>query len=77
MADEFGVAVVITNQVSCIFSPHTAFDTILTFLLLQMTANPDSGMFAKDPLQPIGGNIMAHASCTRYIAAVHVIFQRS
>jgi DNA repair protein RAD51 len=45
MADEFGVAVVITNQ---------------------MTANPDSGMFAKDPLQPIGGNIMAHASCTRY-----------
>ncbi|KAF4044256.1 Rad51 [Phytophthora infestans] len=44
MADEFGVAVVITNQ---------------------MTANPDSGMFAKDPLQPIGGNIMAHASCTR------------
>lgn len=30
-----------------------------------MTANPDSGMFAKDPLQPIGGNIMAHASCTR------------
>lgn len=22
-------------------------------------------MFAKDPLQPIGGNIMAHASCTR------------
>lgn len=44
MADEFGVAVVISNQ---------------------MTANPDSGMFAKDPLQPIGGNIMAHASCTR------------
>lgn len=32
-----------------------------------MTANPDSGMFAKDPLQPIGGNIMAHASCTRCV----------
>ncbi|KAF1335662.1 DNA repair protein rad51, partial [Globisporangium splendens] len=49
MADEFGVAVVVTNQVrGC-----------------EMTANPDSGMFAKDPLQPIGGNIMAHASCTR------------
>ncbi|TMW60579.1 hypothetical protein Poli38472_000621 [Pythium oligandrum] len=44
MADEFGVAVVVSNQ---------------------MTANPDSGMFAKDPLQPIGGNIMAHASHTR------------
>lgn len=44
LSEEFGVAVLITNQ---------------------MTANPDSGMFAKDPLQPIGGNIMAHASCTR------------
>lgn len=38
LADEFGVAVVVTNQV---------------------VANPDSGVFAKDPLKPIGGNIMA------------------
>ena len=45
LADEFGVAVVVTNQV---------------------VANPDSGVFAKDPLKPIGGNIMAHASTTRY-----------
>lgn len=44
LADEFGVAVVVTNQV---------------------VANPDSGVFAKDPLKPIGGNIMAHASTTR------------
>ncbi|KAK8793383.1 hypothetical protein WA158_004742 [Blastocystis sp. Blastoise] len=44
LADEYGVAVVITNQV---------------------VANPDSGMFAKDPLKPIGGNIIAHASTTR------------
>jgi DNA repair protein RAD51 len=53
MADEFGVAVIITNQ---------------------MTANPDSGMFAKDPLQPIGGNIMAHASCTRYNNRTYLVW---
>ena len=44
IADEFGVAVVVTNQV---------------------VANPEGGMFVKDPLKPIGGNIMAHASHTR------------
>ena len=44
LADEYGIAVVVTNQV---------------------VANPDSGVFAKDPLKPIGGNIMAHASQTR------------
>ena len=44
LADEFGVAVVITNQV---------------------VANPDGGVFVKDPLKPIGGNIIAHASQTR------------
>ena len=44
LADEYGCAVVITNQV---------------------TANPEGGMFAKDPLKPIGGNIIAHASHTR------------
>ena len=43
LADEYGVAVVITNQV---------------------VANPDSGVFAKDPLKPIGGNIIAHPSTT-------------
>ena len=30
-----------------------------------MVASPDSGMFAGDPLKPIGGNIIAHASTTR------------
>ena len=44
LADEYGVAVVVTNLV---------------------VANPDSGVFAIDPLKPIGGNIMAHASTTR------------
>ncbi len=44
LADEFGVAVVISNQV---------------------TATPDAGLFVKDPLKPIGGNIIAHASTTR------------
>jgi DNA repair protein RAD51 len=47
LADEFGVAVVITNQV---------------------VAQVDGGaaMFNPDPKKPIGGNIMAHASTTRY-----------
>ncbi|XP_068663858.1 DNA repair protein RAD51 homolog isoform X2 [Aristolochia californica] len=45
LADEFGVAVVITNQV---------------------VAQVDgSAMFAGPQIKPIGGNIMAHASCTR------------
>lgn len=44
LANEYGVAVVITNQV---------------------VASPDSGPFAKDPIKPIGGNIIAHASTTR------------
>lgn len=46
LADEFGVAVVVTNQVM---------------------SNPDGNPFAgqANALKPIGGNIMAHASCTR------------
>merc|ERR1711990_798311 len=44
LADEFGVAVVITNQV---------------------VASPDGGSMFADPLKPIGGNIIAHASTTR------------
>ena len=44
---QFGVAVVITNQV---------------------VAQVDgASMFATDPKKPIGGNIIAHASTTRYI----------
>lgn len=43
---QFGVAVVITNQV---------------------VAQVDgAAMFAADPKKPIGGNIIAHASTTRY-----------
>lgn len=44
LANEYGVAVVITNQV---------------------VASPDSAMFSADPIKPIGGNIIAHASTTR------------
>merc|ERR1719354_933477 len=45
LADEFGVAVGITDQV---------------------VAQVDGGaMFCSDPKKPIGGHIMAHASCTR------------
>ena len=46
LADEFGVAVVLTNQV---------------------VAQVDgASMFNADPKKPIGGNIMAHASTTRF-----------
>ena len=45
LADEFGVAVVITNQV---------------------VAQVDGGAFmGGDTKKPIGGHIIAHASCTR------------
>jgi len=46
IADEFGVAVVITNQVVA-------------------KVDGSASMFNADPKQPIGGNIMAHASTTR------------
>ena len=47
LADEFGVAVVLTNQV---------------------VAQVDgAAMFNADPKKPIGGNIMAHASTTRWV----------
>ena len=48
---QFGVAVVITNQV---------------------VAQVDgASMFATDPKKPIGGNIMAHASTTRWSGDTH------
>ncbi|KIH67175.1 Rad51 protein [Ancylostoma duodenale] len=47
LADEFGVAVVITNQV---------------------VAQVDGGaMFQMDAKKPIGGNIIAHMSTTRFV----------
>ncbi|KAI7850891.1 DNA repair protein RAD51 [Circinella umbellata] len=46
LADEFGVAVVITNQVVA-------------------QVDGGGGMFNTDPRKPAGGNIIAHASCTR------------
>lgn len=56
---QFGVAVVITNQV---------------------VAQVDgASMFASDPKKPIGGNIIAHASTTRYMYDVFfvvVVFDR-
>ena len=51
---QFGVAVVITNQV---------------------VAQVDgAAMFAADPKKPIGGNIMAHASTTRWGKGLGFIF---
>lgn len=48
LADEFGVACVITNQVVA-------------------QVDGQASMFAADPKKPIGGNIMAHASTTRFL----------
>uniref|UniRef100_A0A6A7G948 DNA repair protein RAD51 homolog n=2 Tax=Hirondellea gigas TaxID=1518452 RepID=A0A6A7G948_9CRUS len=45
ICDEFGVAVVITNQVVAMVD--------------------GASMFVSNPMKPIGGNIMAHASTTR------------
>lgn len=44
LANLYGVAVLITNQV---------------------VSSPEGGVFSKDPIKPIGGNIIAHASTTR------------
>lgn len=58
LADEFGVAVVVTN----------VFYSFLRLLTLQqqVVASVDgSAMFQADAKKPIGGNIMAHASTTR------------
>ena len=53
LADEFGVAVVLTNQV---------------------VAQVDgAAMFNADPKKPVGGNIMAHASTTRYNIIIEVL----
>lgn len=46
LADEFGIAVVITNQVVA-------------------QVDGAASMFNPDPKKPAGGNIIAHASCTR------------
>ena len=47
LAEQFNVAVFLTNQV---------------------TADPGATMsFVADPKKPIGGNILAHASTTRYL----------
>ena len=57
LADEFGVAVVISNQVVA-------------------QVDGASAMFAADPKKPIGGNIMAHASTTRFVmGTIHYLKQ--
>jgi len=39
---------------------------IAVFITNQMTSDPGAGMtFVPDPKKPVGGNIIAHASCTR------------
>lgn len=52
MSPQFGIAVVITNQVM---------------------SNPDAsaGPYMANEKKPVGGNIMAHASTTRYVSVIH------
>ena len=60
IADEFGVAVVVTNQV--ILAPPPC---AIVIGLNQVVAQVDGMSFNPDPKKPIGGNIIAHASTTR------------
>jgi meiotic recombination protein DMC1 len=64
-ADEYNVAVVITNQ--CVHACTGAhWGPYLTLAAARMTADPAGGMtFVADPKKPVGGNILAHASTTR------------
>jgi hypothetical protein len=71
LAEEFGIAVVLTNQVRVFHAPRSvlyhvyAMVLIYSPLLSKVVANPDGMSFAKDANKPIGGNIIAHASTTR------------
>lgn len=64
LADEFGVAVVVTNQVvaQVCFSHRQVVLSAHSFLVFQVDG---ASMFNADPKKPIGGHIMAHASTTR------------
>ena len=43
---------------------------VAVFITNQMTADPGAAMsFQADPKKPIGGNILAHASTTRYVSS--------
>jgi DNA repair protein RAD51 len=68
LADEFGVAVVITNQVCFEYVLYANSSARFDAMCVQVVANPDGSMsFAGAAAQnkPIGGNIIAHASTTR------------
>ena len=44
----------------------------------QVVAQVDGGaMFAADPKKPIGGNIIAHASTTRYLKLLKLVVNLS
>jgi DNA repair protein RAD51 len=58
IADEFGVAIVLTNQ-------------------MMATVDGGSAMFNADPKKPTGGNILAHACCTRYVSDDDIIIYKN
>lgn len=74
LAEEFGIAVFITNQVVAnpgnnLFALLSKHDVVCLFthnLIFNLFSPLTDGMsFAKDSTKPIGGNIIAHASTTR------------
>jgi DNA repair protein RAD51 len=65
LADEFGVAVVVTNQVVAQVCFADQPVVLITDAILPLFQVDGASMFNADPKKPIGGHIMAHASTTR------------
>jgi DNA repair protein RAD51 len=67
LADEFGVAVVVTNQVvaQVCSADHHTFQLFWLLTRISLFQVDGASMFNADPKKPIGGHIMAHASTTR------------
>ena len=78
LADEFGVAVVITNQANLRLNVTYYFEAssprcqesavcgrLLPLQMLQVVAQVDGMSFNPDPKKPVGGHVIAHASTTR------------
>jgi DNA repair protein RAD51 len=65
LADEFGVAVVVTNQVVAQVCFADQPVVLITDAFLPLFQVDGASMFNADPKKPIGGHIMAHASTTR------------
>jgi meiotic recombination protein DMC1 len=74
IAEEFNVAVYITNQGVlsdwfCLFLESVLqidkVQRISSFFLAPVIADPGGGMFITDPKKPAGGHVLAHAATIR------------